>query len=321
MKHCIRRLVSPLLVFLLLHSSVTKALENVDLKSLEEVFAIATVMTDSDALTFGIANFELNYLVDENDNTIDVEKNIDIFVIPYQWKLDDINETTTHALNMRASYIELKRNSEPIEGYTNVKNEHIFGAFLEYTQHYQINEHWYSSASFGTHLMYYRNKYEYSEGFPEELSRALDGYIFNTTALMLMAEPVFEFGYQQKQSWGQWTAHNSSHYLFGQGVGGKATNIDDIQPEGWRVTNGIEFKFKVPQIWGISDHISFDFKRIDIGSDMSNLSNDGNYYETSVSWVIDTKNKIPLLDNIVVGINANYGSTISGCALVFSYNE
>ncbi|PKG40291.1 Solitary outer membrane autotransporter beta-barrel domain [Psychromonas sp. Urea-02u-13] len=149
----------------------------------------------------------------------------------------------------------------------------------------------------------------------------LDGHIFNTSATVLMAEPVLSFGYQKNQSWGQWTLHNSNHYLYGQGIGGAAKNIQDVSPEGWRITNGLELKFDVPNIWGISDHIALDFKRVDIGGDMSILADNGYYYENSIGWVIDTKGKIPFLDNIGIGFNINYGSTISGGTVVIYYNK
>lgn len=320
--------LSPFITFFLLFSStLTYAQESVGQKSLEQAFAIASVMTDSDALTFGIANFELKYLIDPehpnwgDEKTLDFKKSIDLLVIPYSWQLDNLEKNIAHAINVRGSYIEVERNSEPLQGYTNFKNEQVFAGFIEYSRRYQLTENWYSGLSLGGHLMYYRNKYNYSDGFPDEIRDALDGYIFNTSASVIMLEPVLDVGYQHQQSWGQWTAHNSSHYLIGQGIGGAARNISDVHPEGWRMTNGIEFKFDVPQLWGVSDYIALDFKRVDIGGDVSNLSTSSYYYEASVGWVIDTKNKLPLLDNIGIGININYGSTISGGTLVLYYNE
>jgi len=307
--------------------AMVSANESVGLKSLEQVFAMSSVVTDSDALTLGIANFELKYLINpDNPNwgdekTLEFKKSIDLFVIPYKWQLADIDERRSHDMSMRFSYIEVQRNSEPLQGYTNFKNEQIFGSFLQYTQRYQLTPNWYIGASLAGHVVYYRNQYNYSEGFPEDVKAALDGYIFNTSATVLMAEPVFNLGYQQQQSWGLWTVHNRSHYLIGHGIGGDARNVEEVHPEGWRVTNGIEFKFSVPQVWGVSDHIAFDFKRVDIGGDMSNLADNGHYYEASIGWVIDTKNKVPLLDNIGIGLNINYGSTISGGSLVLYYNE
>jgi hypothetical protein len=80
-------------------------------------------------------------------------------------------------------------------------------------------------------------------------------------------------------------------------------------------------KFDVPTLWGISDHIAVDFKRIDIGGDMSVLADNSYYYETSIAWVIGTKNKIPCLDNVGIGFNINYGSAISAGTVVRYYNQ
>ena len=310
-------------LFVLLFSNCSSALENVGVKTLEQAFAISSVMSDSEALTFGIADFELKYLAAPGggEETLEFKKSIDILVLPYSWKLTDLDDNWTQSVNIRAFSIEVARNTEPLQGFTNFEKEHVFGGFVQYSQRYQLSDNWYSGLSLGAHVMHYRNEYNYSAGFPPELIEILDGHIFNTSATVLMAEPVLKFGYQQPQSWGQWTLHNSNHYLFGQGIGGSAKNIDDVSPEGWRVTNGLELKFDLPNVWGISDHIAFDFKRIDVGGDMSPLADNGYYYETSVGWVIDTKNKIPFLDNIGIGFNINYGSSISGGTIVLYYNE
>ena len=315
------RLVSAVLIAVISFTSVNAlAIESIGVKALEKAVAASTVMTVSDALTFGVANIELD-LIPGSAETIEFKKSIDILVVPYHWQLTDIDKDWTQSINVRASYVAVKRDSEPLHGYTNFKHEQLFGAFVQYSQHYQLTDNWYTGMSIGSHLDYYRNQYDYSEGFPEDIRDLLDGHVFNTTALIFLLEPVIRFGYNKHESWGEWTAHNSNHYLIGQGIAGAAKSIRDVKPEGWRVTNGIEFKFSVPQIWGVSDHISLDFKRIDIGGDMTGISDNGYYYETSVGWVIDTKNKIPFLDNVGIGFNINYGSSISGGTLVFYYNE
>jgi len=310
--------------FLVTFTHFVNALENVGVKTLEQAFATSSLVSDSDALTFGIADFELKYATGEdwgNEETLNFKKSIDILVLPYQWQLNDLEKNWSHAIDIRMFYIEVHRNSEPLQGFTNFEKERVLGGFLQYSQHYQWSENWYSGLSLGGHIMHYRNKYNYSDDFPVELIDILDGHIFNTSATVLMAEPVLKLGYQQVQSWGEWTLHNSNHYLIGQGVGGSAKNIHDVQPEGWRMTNGIEFKVSVPNLLGVSDHISFDFKRIDVGSDMSPVTGNGHYYETSVGWIIDTQNTIPFLDNIGIGFNINYGTTISGGTIVFYYNK
>jgi len=314
------RFLSAVFMLLSLISLPVAAIKNIGVKALEQAISVSTVMTDSEALTFGFASIELNFIVD-SDKTVDFKKSIDILAIPYHWQLKEIDKGWTHSINMRASYIAVERNSEPLQGYTNFKSEQVFGVFVQYAQRYQLNENWYTGAGLGLHSTYYTNKYNYSADFPDDIRDILDGHIFNTSALVLMAEPVVQFGYQKQQAWGKWAAHNSNRYLLGQGVGGSAKNINDVNPEGWRVTNGVEFKFNVPQLWGVSDHVAFDFKRIDIGGDMSGLSERGYYYETSIGWVIDTKNRVPFLDNVGIGFNVNYGSSIGGGSLIFYYNE
>lgn len=318
----------PFIGLLIAHLSfLAKAEGTLGVATLEQAFAISSVMSDSDALTFGIADFELKYIVDSddpnwgNDKSVDFKKSIDIVVLPYTWHLENIESDRSHSINMRVFHIEVARDTEPLQGFTNFETEKVYGGFVQYSQRYQLTDNWYSGLSLGGHLMYYRNEYNYSAGFPPELIAILDGQVFNTSATVLMLEPAAKFGYQHPESWGQWTLHSSNHYLYGQGVGGSAKNIASVNPEGWRSTNGVELKFDVPNLWGIADHIALGFKRIDVGGDMSAVAPDGSYYEASIGWIIDTKNKIPFLDNVGIGLNINYGSSISGSTIVFYYNE
>ncbi|WP_028866115.1 Solitary outer membrane autotransporter beta-barrel domain [Psychromonas aquimarina] len=301
--------------------------DNLGRKSIEEALAISTVVSDSDALTFGIANFDLQYIFDPEDpnwgdeETLELKKSLDIFVVPYSWQLKDLDPDWSHKVSIRAFYIEVNRENLLFHGLTNVEKERVIGAYGNYMQHYGFSKSWYGEAGLGLHLMHYENQFDYDSKFPPELRELLDGNVFNTTAAALISEPFINFGYKKQQSWGQWNAHNSNHYVYGRAIAGKANNLADINPKGWRIINGIEFKFDIPQLWGVSDFVAVDFKRIDVKGDMSRLSDDGYYYETTIGWVIDTNNKIPLLDNIGIGFTINYGSSLSGGTLSLYYNE
>ncbi len=315
------------LLILLLSSSSVWAVDKLGVKTIEEALAISTVISDSDALTFGIANFDLQYIFDPDDpnwgdeETLDLKKSLDILVVPYSWQLSDLEPGWSQKVSVRAFYIEVNRDNQLFHGVTNFEKERVIGAYGNYMQHYDFSNNWYGEAGLGMHLMHYENKYNYGSGFPPEYKSLLDGNIFNTTAWGLISEPFINFGYKKQQSWGQWVAHNSNHYVYGRAIAGKANNLTDIKPKGWRIINGVEFKFDVPQLWGVSDFIAVDFKRIDVLGDMSRLSDEGYYYETTIGWVIDTKNKMPLLDNIGIGFTINYGSSLSGGTLSLYYNE
>lgn len=307
-----------LLVTLLLTSTAIRASDNIAVKALEQGVAFSTVLTDSDAVTFGFASLDLtefNEFIDTNETTL--KRSTDILVLPYSWKLADTNrKNMTHFLNTRVSYVGVDSDSTLVQGY---KNEQIYGMFLQYSQRYQIDQNWYTGLGFGTHLSYYRNQYSESEGITAAILDRFGGS--TTSALVLMAEPAAHLGYVKNEPWGQWTLHNSDYYLFGQGIGGAADNISDVQPEGWRVINGIEFKFNIEPVLGLSDYIALDLKRIDVGGDISVLSDKGYYYEVGLGWIVNTQGLIALFDNIGIGINLNFGSSISGGSLVIYYNE
>jgi len=316
-----------LLATVFLFSPLCRAAEEVALQGFNDAFAISTILTDSNALTLGIANFDLNYLLNSDDpdlgnqESLALRKSLSTLVLPYTWALHNFRDNWSQSVTARVFYIQFTRDNQYLQGVNNFEQEMIFGLYGQYEQQYFFTENWYTEPGLGLHLAYYENEFHYGEGFPEDYKEYLDGLAFNTNALVLMAEPHLNFGYKKSQSWGQWTFSNSNHYVYGRGVGGDVLNAQDINPEGWRFRNGVELKFDVDSLWGISDFIAVDFYRVDVSGDLSGISDKGYYYETGISWVIDTNNKIPFLDNIGVGITINYGSSISGGTLVFYYNE
>jgi hypothetical protein len=307
----------------LIISSFTWAVDNIEMAAFDELFAIGTVLTDSDALTFGVANFDLDYFVESSGNqeTVNLKKSLDVFVLPYTFKLDDLREDLSQSITVRAFYIQIERDNQFLQGVNNFEKEQMMGAYAQYQQQYAITQHWYGQAGLGFHLSYYINDFNYGDGFPEDAKDELNDRVFNTTAFALIAEPHLNFGYKKGENWGQWTLHNSNHLIYGRGIGGQVNNVQDINPKGWRIGNGVELKFDVPNLWGVADFVAFEFTRIDLGGDISGVSSDGHYYETGINWVVDTNNTIPLVDNIGIGLKFNYGSSISGGTVVFYYNE
>ncbi|MEH6453211.1 MAG: Solitary outer membrane autotransporter beta-barrel domain [Psychromonas sp.] len=303
--------------------SIIWALENISQIAFNEAFAVATVITDSNALTFGVANFDLDYFVetDGSEEALNLKKSLQVLVLPYTWKLNDLEDGWSQSVTVRAFHIQIARDNQFLQGVNNFEKEKMMGGYAQYQQQYAITKNWYGQAGLGLHLSYYINEFNYGNNFPEHIKDELNGSVFNTTALALIAEPHLNFGYKKSEDWGQWTLHNSNHYISGRGIAGEAENVEGIRPEGWRIGNGVELKFDVPNLFGVADFVAFDFVRIDIGGDISGLSDDGHYYETGISWVIDTNKKIPFLDNIGVGLKLNHGSSLSGGTLVFYYNE
>tara|TARA_R110001592_G_scaffold67632_5_gene207370 strand:- start:2907 stop:3893 length:987 start_codon:yes stop_codon:yes gene_type:complete len=304
-------------------STTAVAVENIAVRSIEESFAISTLMSDSDALTFGFANFDLE--VDDpgfgNESSTNLKNSLNVFVIPYTWDLVSKSDAWDHALTIRTFYINSERDSELFPGVLDTLKQDTFGVYGSYSQFYHITDNWYVTSALGLHLTYYKNSYSYGDEFPEETIQELNGSAFNLSTTAVISEPEVGIGYEREEKWGTWRAHNKTNYIYGQGFAGSIDDPYSINPEGWRITNGIEFTVSVPELWGVNDFLTIDFKRINLYGDLAAMADDGYYYETSFGWVIDTNNKIPMLDNIGIGISVNYGSSISGATLVLYWNE
>ncbi|WP_413693376.1 Solitary outer membrane autotransporter beta-barrel domain [Psychromonas sp. KJ10-2] len=293
------------------------------LDSIEESFAISTLMSDSEALTFGFTNFDIESedpgFGDEDSSNY--KNSLNVFVIPYTWDLEPKSDAWDHAITVRAFYINTESDSEIYSGVDDTAKQETMGIYGNYSQFYHVTDNWYVTSALGFHLTYYSNEYDYGDGFPEDAIDELDGDTLNISAWALITEPEVGIGYEREEKWGTWRAHNKTNYIYGQSFAGTINDKYSVNPEGWRVTNGVEFTVGVPELWGVNDFLTIDFKRIDLFGDLEAMADDGYYYETSVGWVIDTNNKIPFLDNIGIGVSVNYGSSISGATVVLYWNE
>ncbi|WP_166738787.1 Solitary outer membrane autotransporter beta-barrel domain [Psychromonas algarum] len=309
--------------FITMMSNRAQAADELGISTIEEAFAISTLMSDSEALTFGFMNFDLK--VDDpgfgNDKSSKLKNSLDVFVIPHTWYLEPKSSAWDHALTVRAFYINSRRDNELVPSIKDDFNEYTAGIYGSYSQFYHVTKNWYVESALGAYLTYYKNIYHYGDGVPDELKNKLNENTFNVSTFAAIIEPEIGIGYRKNQKWGSWRAHNNTNYIYGQGFGGSIENSRNINPEGWRLTNGVEFTVDVPELWGIDDFLTIDFKRIDVLGDMRAMAEKGHYYETSFGWVIDTNDDIPFLDNIGIGISINYGSSISGGTLVLYYNE
>jgi len=300
-----------------------QAQNNSLLNSVEESFAVGTLMSDSDALSFGFANYDL--MIDEldfsNEESQRYRNSLDVFSFPYTWELPAKSEAWDHAITMRAFYIFSKRNNQLVSGIDDTQKEHTFGLFGRYSQYFHVTDNWYVESALGLHFSFYQNTYSYGDGVTDEIKYKYDNKSFNTTALTSIIEPEVGIGYKKQESWGTWRIHHKTNYIYGHAIGGSILRKDSINPEAWHFTNGIEFAVNVPELWGVYDFLSIDFKRIELRGDLNVMAENNFYYETSFGWVIDTNKKIPFLDNIGIGIAINYGSSVSGGSIVLYYNE
>ncbi|HFQ5293446.1 Solitary outer membrane autotransporter beta-barrel domain [Vibrio vulnificus] len=315
---------------ILLPSFALSAQELNDLiqKELERNFATAIVLTDSDVFTVGFHDFDPNeWLNLDNEelgsaDSVNLRKKIGVSTLPFEFALyEDPDSQIKHSLQGRLSALGIEQDVSIVDtSVSDSHREYVLGAFLEYTNSRQLSENWTFDASIGAHLMYYRSDYTYRSDALADYKSVIDGYLVNTDAWALVAEPNVQAKYLQMKPWGKWYYWSSAHYFYGQGWG-EAHRGQVGNPEGWYWVNGVKMFYDFEK-WGRAvQSVYTSFNRVDVGGDTSESLGTHHYYEASVGWLMTPPFKTQWVDNVGIGLSLNYGSALKGGSLVLFFNQ
>ncbi|HDY7839258.1 TPA: Solitary outer membrane autotransporter beta-barrel domain [Vibrio vulnificus] len=315
---------------ILLPSFALSAQELNDLiqKELERNFATAIVLTDSDVFTVGFHDFDPNeWLNLDNEelgsaDSVNLRKKIGVSTLPFEFALhEDPDSQIKHSLQGRLSALGIEQDVSIADtSVSDSHREYVLGAFLEYTNSRQLSENWTFDASIGAHLMYYRSDYTYRGDALADYKSVIDGYLVNTDAWALVAEPNVQAKYLQMKPWGKWYYWSSAHYFYGQGRG-EANRGQVGNPEGWYWVNGVKMFYDFEK-WGRAvQSVYTSFNRVDVGGDTSESLGTRHYYEASVGWLMTPPFKTQWVDNVGIGLSLNYGSALKGGSLVLFFNQ
>lgn len=317
-----------IIIFVSIASNLTvintvKAADNSNVNSIEESLSIATLLSNSKVFKLGFENYDLQVADSTfgNSETTSYKNGLDVISVPITWELEPISSDWEHAVTAKVYYVSSEGTNQVVSGITDQFKDKTFGLYGNYSQYFPLTENWYLESALGAHLAFYRNNYNYGEGVSTAAREKYNGAVFNVTSFVAMIEPEVGFGYKQEEAWGMWRAYNNTNYVYGQGLGGSVDHPFDINPQAWYIANGIEFKINAPNIWGVGDFFSVGVKRVDVYGDLDVFSEQNYYYEATFGWVIDTRDTIPLLDNVGFGVSINYGSSVSGGSLILYFNE
>ena len=320
-----------LLIVLLLNVVVDKAIARdiTPAGQFEEAFATSLVLSDSNMITFGIADFNPNnYLETDNENigssdSSDLRSKMTVYSLPYTFELtDDPDSLWSHEITLRASYVntdidvKFDDKSSPDSDL-----DEVFGLYAEYAQNYIFRENWTISFGNALHLMHYKNTHQYNSRFSQALSPALNGTFYNVSTNTFMIEPKITFEYKKDTDWGEWRFNNSYHYAFGQGFGGTSNASPDVNPEVWRFVNSVQLRYNMAHWNRFAQVLYLKAKRVDLGGDVNEPLGTNYYYEFNIAWLIDTRKWISLVDNVGIGFTFNVGSALRGGSIVLFYDE
>ncbi|MUK91991.1 Solitary outer membrane autotransporter beta-barrel domain [Aliivibrio fischeri] len=299
----------------------------------EEAFATSLVLSDSNMITFGIADFNPNRYLSKDENnpdnglgsndSIQLRNQMTVYSLPYTFELtEDPDSRWSHELTVRASYVntdidvEFKDKSSPDSDL-----DEIFGLYAEYAQNYDFYENWTISVGNAFHLMHYRNTHTYNSDFSQSFAPVLDGLYYNVSSNAFIIEPKITFQYKKETDWGEWRFNNSYHYAYGQGFGGSSDYSSDANPEVWRFVNSIQLRYNMAHWNRLAQVLYLKAKRVDLGGDANEPLGTDFYYEFNIAWLIDTRKWISLVDNVGIGFTFNVGSALRGGSIVLFYDE
>ncbi|WP_102488745.1 Solitary outer membrane autotransporter beta-barrel domain [Vibrio splendidus] len=326
----------PLYIILLsigLSSSSAYASNELIQNRLEKIFSVSIALTDSDAISIGFVDFDPNSFINLNDSgfgsdkTIDTRSQVSVGSIPYSSVIKTDDPDFDLIWSVRGSYalseqdIEISSDVTP-DRRVNPNEDSVLGLYGFFGGQNHLNQHWSIAYGFGTHLLYYRNKYEYNNSYSQAFQSQLDGYALNTSAWALVAEPSVKLQYLQPKEWGSWNVSSRVRYFYGTGWG-EANDGDIGNPEGMRFINELEFRQNVAlDAWSLNNpQIHYNLTRIDVAGDLTAPLDTHYYYEFGAGLVFDVPYDSYFFDNFGIGINFNYGSSLSGGSLLFLLNN
>ncbi|UGA57106.1 Solitary outer membrane autotransporter beta-barrel domain [Vibrio sp. VB16] len=298
-------------------------------RNLEHTFAASVVLTDSDAFTFGISDFNPNNILnlDNEDigsaDSIDLRQRISVLTVPFG-KSWESSENDYHSVNFKLSFLKVEQEVDFSTIFPSAKSdtfkEKVYGGYVGYNYHDQLTENWFLRYGIGGHLLYYTNSYDYNNNISRAYSNSLDGVAYNTDAWAFLLEPSFKIGYRKEVDWGNWQLSSRLNYASGRGWG-EANNGDIGKPENARWINQVEIYHDFSEWSGMVQSIFASFKRVDLNGDSTEPLGTSYYYEVMGGWLITPPFETTLIDNVGIGLSLNYGSALKGGSIVLYFNQ
>ncbi|USD39149.1 Solitary outer membrane autotransporter beta-barrel domain [Ferrimonas sp. SCSIO 43195] len=295
-------------------------------QQLNEVFATTALLTDSDALRLGFLNFDPNeYLpIDNPDfgdgNSVALRNELEVYTLPWTWNLGRW-QNWQWGVKARLSYVRSKQELSLFildDPTLDLNDDRIYSLFIQPGLSYPLSSRWRFQLGVGSHLMRYDNDFTFRNSKSKQLQPELDGSLTNMSVNAWMLQPEVSLDYRFERGRSYWHYKTSFNYLWG-----KSFDVDrpalQADPESWRWLNGVSMRRPFPALMTHQDY-RLSLNRIDIGGDSVRPFDTHHYYEFSAEWLLNTENRLPLLDNIGIGLLLNYGSALKGASLILVYN-
>lgn len=302
-------------------------LANLIQDSLSESILTFTALNDGDLLRFGVLDFDPNKVLKVNSSRLGSaeasarRQSIENYSVPYSWNCQTCSWPLV--LRVRASYVGVEQreqifpSAEPyLDTVLTTSKSITFGASSRQMLGAGVG------LQYGLNLHYQtlENDTHFATSESRTLRSALDGLVTNYKVDAMLAEPNLALLYDLKIAQRIWRWRTSMHYLGGEVIDPSRME-HRAKPEGWFVKNGFTFETTVPFIEDDFERLWYQITRVDLGADLSQAFGKHYYYETTVAWIFRVPEKVPLIDDLGIGISLNYGSSLKGGSVVLLLNE
>jgi hypothetical protein len=239
-------------------------------KNFEQVFATSVLLTNSDAITFGVSNFEPTELLNPSDaqqeESVQLRNELKAFSLPYTYDLTVDNAQYYDQLTIAVSYVKQKQEQEFTETVNDLNTDTIYGGYFAFTRNFKLNKFWTFRSRLGSHLMHYENEHDYNSAESQQYRDQLDGLYFNVEANAFLIEPNIRFTYDNEQEWGNWIFSRDYNYFYGWTFAGSDSS-KGAHPEGWEIGNTIKTYFTLNDARYHAESLYLKAERVDIGGD------------------------------------------------------
>jgi len=293
-------------------------------KNFEQIFATSVLLTNSDAITFGVSNFDPTGLLNPDDaqqeESVKLRNELKAVSLPYTYDLPVANEQYYDQLTMAVSYVKQIQKQAFFGNVDDLNTDTIYGGYLAFTRNFKLNKFWTFRTRLGSHLMRHENEHDYNSVETELFRDQLDGNYFNVDANAFLIEPNIRFTYDNEQSWGNFIFSSDYNYFYGWTFAG-ADASKGARPEGWEIANTIRTHFTLFDARYHAESLYLKAQRVDIGGDIKPSLGTEHYYEFGMGLLLNTAKFTSWVDNVGIGLNINVGSQLSGGSIVLYFNE
>ena len=295
-------------------------------QNIANIFATSVLLSDSDAISFGVANFDPQTLFKDHPqqgieaDSIQLRNQLSVTNLPFSIDLNNENDTFQDQLRFNFSYVQQKQK----QGYSDLDNDEnkdtIYGAYAAYHRDWSLGKGWQLTTGFGQHLMHHKNEHRYNSSESSQFKGLLDGQFYNLTSNAYLLEPVLGLKFKQTQGWGYWTLNSKYQYFYGRSFGGDSAT-QGANPEGWEFSNTVKTHLNLFSNQQHLESLYFKAQRVDVGGDIRPSLGTDFYYEFGIGLLVKINALPDFIENIGIGVNVNMGSQLEGGSLVLYFNE